>query len=109
MSSRRSLLRDIARERINILFGMATEKTRNGDFELARRYIEIAIKIASKAGIKLPKKYKRSYCRKCYVPLVPGYTLTIRVRNAGKHTRITYRCHICGWIRRFVVKKSKRK
>ncbi|MEM4717182.1 MAG: ribonuclease P [Desulfurococcaceae archaeon] len=108
MNNRRVLLRDIARERINILFSMAIEKTRNGDFELARRYVEIAIRVASKAGVKLPKKYKRSYCRKCYVPLIPGYTLTIRVKNVGKHTRVTYRCLKCGWVRRFVVKKSKR-
>jgi len=104
----RAFLRDLARQRISRLFNMAVERVRVGDFDLARRYIEIMLKLASKAGVKLPRRLKRSYCRKCFVPLIPGITLSVRIRSEGKGSRIVYKCLLCGWIRRFLIKTSKR-
>lgn len=104
-----SKLRYIARERVLRLFNMAYGKVREGDVELARRYVEIALKIASKAQLKLPIKLKRSYCRNCYVPLIPGLTLSVRIRSEGRGSRVVYRCILCGWTRRFMIKASRKK
>ncbi len=110
MSARyRALLRDLARQRIRILFNMAIERARAGDFDLARRYVEIMLKLASKAGVKLLRRLKRSYCRKCYAPLIPGITLSVRIRSEGKGSRVVYKCLLCGWIRRLLIKTSKKR
>lgn len=109
MSNREKLLKNIARERIEILFKQAFDRLHRGDVELARRYVEIAIRIAGKARVKIPRKYKRSYCRKCYVPLIPGLTLSVRIKSEGRGSRVVYRCLLCGWTRRFMIKTSKKK
>jgi len=106
--SRERLMKSIARKRVEILFNLAFEKARAGDFDLARRYIEIALRIASKARIKIPRKYKRSYCRKCFAPLIPSLTLSVRIKSEGRGSRVVYRCLLCGWVRRYMVKASKR-
>lgn len=105
----RALIRDIARQRARLLFNLASERAGEGDFDLARRYVEITLKLASKAGLKLPRRLKRSYCRKCFVPLIPGVTLSVRIRSEGKGSRVVYKCLLCGWVRRFPIKISKRK
>jgi len=103
------LIRDIARQRIRRLFNMAIERAEIGDFELARRYIEIVLKLSSKAQLKLPRRLKRSYCRRCHVPLIPGITLSVRIRSEGRGSRVVYKCLLCGWVRRFPIKISKKK
>jgi ribonuclease P protein subunit RPR2 len=108
MISRKKLLERIARERIEILFNLAYDRARRGDLQLARRYVEIATKITRKAQIKLPRKYKRSYCRRCFAPLIPGLTLRVRIKSEGKGSRVVYRCLLCGWTRRFMIKTSKK-
>jgi len=102
-------LRDLALQRSYLLYNMALERARRGDYELARRYIEIMLKIASKANLKLPRRIKRSICRRCYVPLIPGVTLSVRIRSEGRGSRVVYKCLLCGWIRRFLIKNSRRK
>ncbi|MEM1595756.1 MAG: ribonuclease P [Desulfurococcaceae archaeon] len=109
MKRKELLMKNIARERIVLLFNMAFEKTRKHDFELAKRYVEIALRIAGKAKVKIPLKYKRGYCRKCFIPLIPGLTLRVRVHSEGKGSRVVYRCLLCGWTRRFMIKTSRRK
>lgn len=103
-----ALLRDIARQRVQWLFYLATIRAKRGDIDLARRYIEIMLRVASKAKLKLPRRLKRSYCRRCYAPLIPGITLSVRIRSEGKGSRVVYKCLLCGWIRRFPVKTSGR-
>ncbi|MEM0003771.1 MAG: ribonuclease P protein component 4 [Desulfurococcaceae archaeon] len=109
MKKRETLMRNIAHERIILLLNMAFERARKGDFDLARRYVEIALRIAGKAKIKIPVKYKRNYCRKCLIPLIPGLTLRIRIHSEGKGSRVVYRCLLCGWTRRFMIKTSRKK
>lgn len=102
-------LRAIAMERVHILYEEAIRRARKGDFNLARRYIKVALKIAGKVRLKLPKSIKRGYCRNCFVPLVPGLTLSVRIHSEGRGSRVVYRCLLCGWTRRFMIKTSKRK
>ncbi|MGC8982708.1 MAG: ribonuclease P protein component 4 [Desulfurococcaceae archaeon] len=98
------LLKDLAVQRFSLLFRLALEATRKGDYALARRYVEIGLRILRKAQLRPPKKYKRRYCRKCLAPLIPGITLSVRIRSEGKGSRVVYRCLLCGWIRRFMIK-----
>lgn len=108
--SRKSLLmKDIARQRARILFKLAVEKARSGDYELARRYVYIAFRIAQKARLKFSRIYKRKYCRKCFIPLIPGVTLSIRIKSEGRGSRVVYRCLLCGWTRRFMIKTRRRR
>ncbi|MEM0199191.1 MAG: ribonuclease P Rpr2/Rpp21/SNM1 subunit [Desulfurococcaceae archaeon] len=109
MSTRVYILKDLARQRIAILFNLARSRARLGDYELARRYIEIALKISKKAKVKLKRSYKRSYCRSCFAPLIPGITLSVRIRSEGKGSRVVYRCLLCGWTRRYMIKNRTRK
>jgi len=109
VSGIKSIMKSIARERVALLFGMALRKVREGDVDLARRYVEIALRIASKARLELPRTLKRRYCKKCLVPLVPGITLSVRIKSEGRGSRVVYRCLLCGWIRRFPIKASRKK
>ncbi|MEM2025353.1 MAG: ribonuclease P Rpr2/Rpp21/SNM1 subunit [Desulfurococcaceae archaeon] len=108
MKKGRAKLRAIALERVRVLLDAAVCRARGGDLDLARRYVEVALRIAGKAKLKLPKSIKRGYCRKCFVPLIPGLTLSVRIRSVGRGSRVVYRCLLCGWTRRFMIKASRR-
>ncbi len=72
--------RKIARERIDVLFTLA-ERVFPYEPELANRYVGIALAVQQKAKIRMPRKWKRRYCRKCHSFLVPG----------GKNARVRLR------------------
>ncbi len=74
--------KEIARGRIEILFREA-EKAFSGDKGLANRYVTLARKIAMKVRLRLPKEYRRKFCRHCYRYLRPGVNARVRTR-AGK-------------------------
>lgn len=103
--SRVNIMKEIARERIILLYNLAVARTREGDYELARRYVAILLKISAKARVKPPRYIRRGYCRHCKVPLIPGITSRVRIRSNGSSSRVVVSCLACGWMRRFVVKK----
>jgi ribonuclease P protein subunit RPR2 len=77
MGKRQILLKEqrekkkIARERVEALFTLA-ERVFPYDRDLAKRYVEIALAVQQKARIRLPRKWKRRYCKKCHSFLVTG-------------------------------------
>lgn len=93
----KKLERKIAIERIDYLLELA-ETVKKDDYELARRYVEIAVKIAKKYRIRLRKK-KLRFCKKC---LYPYRSDRMRVRISKGVVRIS--CLNCGHIRRFKIK-----
>ena len=97
----KKLERIIAKERIEILFNVM-EKTKHEDYELARRYVELARKIAMKYRLKLPKRYKLLFCKRCLYPYTHG---RFRVRIAKSRVIIT--CLNCGSIRRIPIRPVK--
>ncbi|MCC6051343.1 MAG: hypothetical protein LM580_11585 [Thermofilum sp.] len=99
-------LRDLARERVAILLELAEEVLRE-DEALARRYVELAFRIAAKARLKLPRRLKRRYCRRCKTPLVPGLTARVRVKRGCGGRRLVVTCLRCGFIRRYPLKASR--
>ncbi|WP_457590932.1 ribonuclease P protein component 4 [Geoglobus sp.] len=93
----KALEKRIARGRIDFLLNLADE-VKFRDYELARRYVELAVKIAKKYRIRLKKK-KLRFCRKCMHPYRHD---RMRVRVSKGVVRIT--CMNCGNIRRFRIK-----
>jgi len=79
--------KEIAKERIDVLFEEALKvKTQ----KLANRYVELARKIAMKVNYKMPKKYKRKFCKHCYTYFRDG---NYRVRT--KDNKLIYYCFNC--------------
>ena len=74
--------RELARERIRILFQQA-EKEFSMDKALAHRDVILARKIAMKLKVKIPSEFKRRFCKHCYRYLQPGVNSRVRTR-AGK-------------------------
>ncbi len=91
--------RKIALERINILFTLA-ERVFPYDKELANRYVEIALAVQQKAKVRMPRKWKRRYCKKCHSFLVPGVNAQVRLRQK-RMPHVVVKCLECGHIMRY--------
>ncbi|HHF56434.1 MAG TPA: ribonuclease P [Thermoplasmatales archaeon] len=86
----------IAIRRIHRLFEMAEKMALDGRIELASRYVEIARKIGMKYLVRIPKQYKRRFCKGCSSYLLPGENCSVRI----KKKKIVISCHNCGRIMR---------
>jgi len=94
--------RRIAIERIGILFDMA-RRTFPSDPALAQRYVDTALRIATRCRVRLPREYRLHVCRKCNGFLVPGETCRVRIRQRREpHVAIT--CLKCGAIKRIPIR-----
>ena len=94
---RKGAERKIAHERIDILFRLAETEAAKGNFPRANRYASLAAKIGMRYNVRLPREYKRRYCRKCHAFLVPGKKCRVRVARG----KVTTTCGVCGDVRRF--------
>jgi len=104
-------VRRVALERVERLLDLAWEAWRD-DPDRARRYVELARKIAMKGRVRLPRRLKRRFCKRCNAPLIPGETARVRLRtNRMPHVSVT--CLECGTIYRYPylmeVKERRRK
>ena len=88
----------IARERIEILL----EKALKSEIPFSRRYIELAMRIASRYRVRIPEKFRNTFCRKCYTPYT---SRTSKVRLSRGVRVIT--CLHCGYIKRIPYKPRK--
>ncbi|HUU79598.1 MAG TPA: ribonuclease P [candidate division Zixibacteria bacterium] len=84
----------IALERIEILL-LKADQIYSEDAQLAQNYGERARKIAMKAKIKIPQKWKIRYCNKCKTFLYPGINSHTRTKS-GKPSRVITYCDLCG-------------
>ena len=75
--------------------------------ELAREAGRLALRIARKARIRIPIRYRRLICRKCGTPFyIPG-SFTVRVRDR-RSTHVVIRCNYCGYVKRIPAVREKR-
>ncbi len=88
------LMKDIAIQRIRLLAKEALDALRRGETNLARRYCEIAWRIAQKVQIKNFREIFVPFCRNCLTPLVPGATAEVRIREK----RVVVKCRNCGKV-----------
>jgi ribonuclease P protein subunit RPR2 len=95
----RPLIKDLARQRMVILFNKSLSTVKTNP-ELAKRYIEIALAISRKSGVPVPRQFRMSYCKKCHSFLIPGLTARVRLRGKGKK-RLVIKCFSCGRIFRY--------
>jgi ribonuclease P protein subunit RPR2 len=95
--------REIALERINILFKEAREMFKK-DPALSNRYVHIARKIAMKYKVKIPSELKKRFCKHCYSYLVPGKNARVRVQRG----KVVYYCMNCKRFMRFPYIKEKK-
>jgi len=86
-------VRKIALERIALLLSQADEVYKE-DYILALRYGDLARKIAMKARVKIPQKWRMRFCSRCKKLLFPGITAKVRLKR-GTHSRIVYSCSFC--------------
>ena len=101
MRKNRRISRKIARERIDILFHLALERTKMGDLDLAKRYVELMRKISEKYNVRIPKEMKYHICKKCNAFLYPGITASVRL----KKRKVVIKCNICGNYKRYPYKR----
>ena len=93
-------VKQIARERIQILFRLAQEKRDNP--VLSARYISLAREISMRQRLRLSKQQQRSFCRSCGSYFVPGENLRVRVQ----HGKVVYTCQECGNVVRIPIRKN---
>ena len=96
--------KDKIRNRIIWLIQQSIILAKDGNLELAREYVKLAVMYSRKGRVKIPLRYKRLFCRKCYTPLIIGLTERRRIRS-----KILIRtCLICNWQRRYVLTRAKK-
>ena len=93
MEGRRTLINDIAKERVEILFALA-EKVVSEDRALADSYIKILNSIRTHYKVALPQNIKNRICGECASVLIPG--LNCKVTVASSKSYVVYKCASCG-------------
>jgi ribonuclease P protein subunit RPR2 len=88
--------KEIALERIEILFSLADAAALSEDLECADRLIAQAKKIAMKYNLRTPRELRRKVCKFCGRYLLPGVTSRVRVKS--KDMRVEVRCLRCDKI-----------
>ncbi len=71
---------------------------------LARRYVALARQVSTRHRIRIPKPYKRFYCRKCDSLLVPGKSSRVRLTRG----KVSITCLECGSVRRYGYFREKK-
>jgi len=100
-SSSNGLLRDIAVQRMYILFRLGVDAVKSGRIEYAKRYGYLIKRISMRNRVKIPRSIKRWICKNCCVVMVPGFNVRVRTRREGKTLRVVTTCLVCGWIHRY--------
>jgi ribonuclease P protein subunit RPR2 len=103
--NKQSNIKQIAQQRINILFEQANTLGKTSP-TLATKYVTIAQKIAMSARFPLPHKYKQRICKRCKTLLVHGFNCRVRIKQK-RNFHITVTCLNCQYTSRISLKKQK--
>ncbi|MGC9190892.1 MAG: ribonuclease P protein component 4 [Candidatus Micrarchaeia archaeon] len=96
-SDSKQLIRQIAAERIEILFDLAlNELSRHSDDSntLSRSYASKIARISAHYRVKIPKRVEQGICNKCHFVLMPGLNATVKV--VSTHSYVAIKCGNCG-------------
>ena len=106
----KAMAREIARERVDILFAKAREVAHDpeGGEAFGRRYVFVARRLAMRIREPLPPEYKRAACKNCNGILVPGLTSRVRLQGRGNNAHVAVTCLHCGNITRYHTKRRPR-
>ena len=100
--TQKQLIKDIALQRIEILFKLA-EKEHKLRLDLSDRYVTLIKKISMRYRVRLKEK-KMRMCKNCNTFLVPGSSSRIRLHKK-KYLLIT--CLNCGKKKRYPFIQNK--
>ena len=98
MVRNREDIKGMALDRISTLFLEASKEFKKNP-ERSHRYVKIALRLGAKAGVRIPKEYRRNYCRKCKNYLLTGVNSKVRTRNGN----VVISCLICKGHRRIKI------
>ena len=93
--------KDIARERIETLFGLAEKEALGGSTARAKRYVTLALRLGERHKVRAG--HKRTYCPSCFAFFTPPKNLRVRTHNG----KISMTCLECGHIIRYPVKRPR--
>lgn len=96
----KSSAKDLAGERVDRLFELASSEAHHGNDARAKRYVELALRMGERH--KVPSRHKRTFCPKCHTFFVPPRNVRVRT-NRGK---ISFTCLSCGAVIRFPLGKK---
>ena len=85
--------KEIASERICILFREAEREARKGRLELSDRYVALARKIGMRYNVRIPRELKRKFCRYCHSYLRPDSTCKVEIDSRKKILKV--KCFKC--------------
>jgi ribonuclease P protein subunit RPR2 len=86
------LVKEIAAERIQILYDLAIGRI-DIDAELSSEYVKTLRRISAHYKVGIPENIKDRICKKCNLVLIPG--LTASVRLASSRGYVVYACKKC--------------
>jgi len=93
--------KDIAEERVDVLFDEAAAEARKGDDARARRYVGLALRMSERHKVRAT--HKRTYCPECHTYFVPPRNVRVRTRSG----KVAMTCLSCGHVIRFPMRIKK--
>lgn len=99
---KKAVRKKIASERIKELLKFS--EVYKNDQILSTNSIKTAVAISRRHKIRIPSKFKRKFCKKCFTFFIPYKTVRIRT-GKGK---VTFTCLNCGHIKRLPYLKEKK-
>ena len=106
--NKRSLLRlrkKLVLEHIDAIMSKAIDLAVSGNIELAEKMASFARKLARWTGVKMKRRWRYFFCKKCKSFIMPGITARVRVRQ-NRYPHITIFCTKCKNYRRIPLKKN---
>ncbi|MGC9072273.1 MAG: ribonuclease P protein component 4 [Acidilobus sp.] len=101
-----SRLVDIIREDIERLSVEAVNAALLGEYRRSSLINELILRMSQANRVRLPRERKLTMCKRCHVSLIPGVTLSVRVRSQGRFRYLVRRCLVCGYIHRLPLANS---
>ena len=95
---------NIAGRRIDILFDLAEEEALAHNLQRATRYVDLARKIGMRYNVRVPKQYRRKYCKHCHSFLLPSVNARVRIQG----NKLIVFCENCGGFMRMPLVKKKK-
>jgi RNase P subunit RPR2 len=96
-SNNKQLTKQIAAERIEILFDLVAKELSSASEDstiLAKSYASKIARISAHYKIKIPKRIEQRICHKCHSLLIPGLNATAKVVSI--HSYVSIKCSNCG-------------
>jgi ribonuclease P protein subunit RPR2 len=94
--------REIAEERIRILFEQAEDKL-GEEPVLSKRYLELARRIGERAQVSIPEELRRKFCSNCNLYFKPGNNCKVSFNTEEKF--VEYTCGECGEVEKYGYKE----